>query len=688
MTTQVQTCLTADLFDQYAEELRSAFTIRLTEQKLLDLFAQGKLSGTIHTCIGQEFTGIAVARNLQPGDAIFSNHRCHGHYLARYDDVEGLIAEIMGRRSGVCRGRGGSQHLHCDGFFSNGIQGGFAPIAAGHALGQKWASQGHFGAKQDQNGYKAVQNDSFENSKNSISVLFIGDGTLGQGVLYETLNIASLWQAPVLIVLENNRYAQSTPQSQNLAGQIADRFAAFYITTAQSNTWDWQTLFLEASRAVEYVRTRQKPFFLQIDTYRLMSHSKGDDFRNPLEIKEFTNKDPLHNILKHHADDPPFIEFLDSIQSRIDRAAESAEQIEELAEDVLSPVKPVTIAPSSSSISWTNITFPEEKIVQDIRRAMEEALAENPHVVMLGEDIEDPYGGAFKVTAGLSTKYPGRVRNTPISEAALVGFANGLCLQGYIAVAEIMFGDFLTLAADQWINQAGKIASMYGDAVKVPLILRTPMGGGRGYGPTHSQSLEKYFVGVPGTQVLCLHGRYSPYLLYKHLFQTIDRPTLVIENKILYGQKARSVPPTGFSLMTNNQPFPAIRLKPHTTPDVTLLAIGGIGMEAEKAICILFDEYEIAADLFLPTRLYPMNTAILRDSIEQSRRLIVIEEGQGFAGLGSEVISQVAEQYPKFNLKCGRVFAKPCPIPAGRDLEHMCLPDAHAIVVSVLEIVR
>ena len=160
-----------------------AMMIRAVEQKLLDLFMEGKLVGTVHTCIGQEFTGLAVCGALRPGDLVYSNHRCHGHFLAFTDNIIGLIGEVMGKRSGVCGGRGGSQHLCSKGFYSNGIQGGIVPVAAGLAMTLKLRHPGQIG------------------------VVFIGDGTLGEGVIYETMNIASKWQLPLLIVLEHNQYA-------------------------------------------------------------------------------------------------------------------------------------------------------------------------------------------------------------------------------------------------------------------------------------------------------------------------------------------------------------------------------------------------------------------------------------------------------------------------------------------------
>ena len=180
--------------------LKDALRIRKVEEKFLELFSQGKLNGTVpHTCVGQEFSAVAFAGQLKKKDFIFSNHRCHGHYLAFTGDTRGLLAELLGKASGTCGGIGSSQHLCHNNFFSNGIQGGIVPVAAGYALGNKLRNTG------------------------AVGIVFIGDGTLGEGTLYETMNIISKWEIPLLIVCENNFYAQSTPQHINLAGDILAR---------------------------------------------------------------------------------------------------------------------------------------------------------------------------------------------------------------------------------------------------------------------------------------------------------------------------------------------------------------------------------------------------------------------------------------------------------------------------------
>ena len=248
---------------------RKMLTIRRFEERLLDLFAEGKLSGTTHTYVGQEPVAVAVAEHLTSDDIVFSNHRCHGHYLATTDDARGLLAEIMGREGGVCGGRGGSQHLHRGNFYSNGIQGGFMPIAVGMALAEKAKGSG------------------------SVVTAFIGDGTFGEGAVYEALNMAALWSVPLLVVVENNRYAQSTPSALGVSGSLSARAKAFGLSAGDSDCWDVDGLVARFGEVIGQVRSRCRAHVEVVETYRLNAHSKGDDSRDAAEVAAFRARDPV-----------------------------------------------------------------------------------------------------------------------------------------------------------------------------------------------------------------------------------------------------------------------------------------------------------------------------------------------------------------------------------------------------------
>jgi TPP-dependent pyruvate/acetoin dehydrogenase alpha subunit len=243
--------------------------IRRFEETLLALFEEGILNGTTHACIGEEADAVALMEHLGDEDHVFSNHRCHGHFLARTGDAFGLLAEIMGKPAGLCAGIGGSQHICAPGFKSNGIQGGIVPAAAGIAMAaQLTRSEG-------------------------LSVVFIGDGTLGEGVVYETLNLTSLWQLPLVVVVEDNGWSQSTPRSVNLAGDIAARFRAFDLPVAEVDSTDVLEIDAAADEVVSGCRARRGPGVLIIHTYRLCHHSKNDDNRPVDEVQARWELDPL-----------------------------------------------------------------------------------------------------------------------------------------------------------------------------------------------------------------------------------------------------------------------------------------------------------------------------------------------------------------------------------------------------------
>jgi TPP-dependent pyruvate/acetoin dehydrogenase alpha subunit len=252
--------------DQYREMSR----IRRFEETVLDAFPSGAFYGTTHTYLGQEANAVGVLSHLKDGDIVFSNHRCHGHFLAYGGDMRALFAELMGKPTGVCGGKGGSQHLHWKDFYSNGVLGSTAPVATGAALAEKAKGSG------------------------AVTVIFLGDGALGQGVLYEGLNMAALWKAPILFVLEDNAIAQTTPRELAMAGDIKERFQAFGIPCAELDSSDVEAIAEAAEPQFEMIRKNEGPQALVIHTVRFGPHSKGDDTRDEVEVARLrAERDPL-----------------------------------------------------------------------------------------------------------------------------------------------------------------------------------------------------------------------------------------------------------------------------------------------------------------------------------------------------------------------------------------------------------
>lgn len=249
-------------------DLDAGLLIRRFEEELLRLYADGHLAGTTHTCLGQEHIPVALAP-LLTGDFVFSNHRGHGHYLAHRADPHGLLAELLGRDGGVCHGHGGSQHLRRDGFLSTGVQGESLPAAVGVGLHLNRTGQ------------------------DRIVAAYVGDGTWGEGAVYEALNMAQLWRVPLLVVVEHNRIAQSTPTTAQLAGTIAGRVAGFGITVSESDSLDLNEVRAGAAPHVARVRATRQPHVLVQHTVRLGPHSKGDDSRAADELRELRRLDWL-----------------------------------------------------------------------------------------------------------------------------------------------------------------------------------------------------------------------------------------------------------------------------------------------------------------------------------------------------------------------------------------------------------
>ena len=654
------------MLNKFEDQFKKAFFIRKTEELFLDLFKEGKISGTVHTCIGQEFTGIFASKYSTNGDFIVTNHRGHGHYISFTNDYNGLINELLGNSNGSSGGIGGSQHLYNENFISNGIQGGMLPTAAGVAFGNKLKNN------------------------NNVSIAFLGDGTLGEGVVYETLNICSLWAIPIVFILEKNEISQSTSFKQNFYGDLKSRIEGFGIEYQFTSIYDIEHLDETFNKSINKARSESKPIFIEVEVGRLYSHSKGDDNRDPKAVEELIFKDPLNSfLLNNEAKRNKWNGEINTIHKSI------LESIDDKNKSHIAKLLKIDIDSQNHEPIYQKIDtslIVEKRFNDLLYEELKKILTNDKNSIIIGEDIENindfnplPYGGAFKVTKDLSNLFPLKVKNTPISEQAISGIGIGLALNGFTSIVEIMFGDFTTLVLDQLLQHVSKFTLMYGREMQIPFIMRTPMGGFRGYGPTHSQSLEKHFLGIPGLEVIALNQLISPSIIFKKIIKN-KKPVLLIENKILYTKKLYEELPFGYELevIENEYDYPITKVSPiDGDPDVTIVCYGGILNEVLNSTKNLFSVHELLVEIFVPTDLNNSIIPNLETSLKKTKLLCIVQEGNSFGSYGSEVVSSLIKNnfkdFDLINISNNTI------IPSSRELEEKVLPTSEKIAKLILD---
>lgn len=326
-----------------------------------------------------------------------------------------------------------------------------------------------------------------------------------------------------------------------------------------------------------------------------------------------------------------------------------------------------------------------------LNQALTRVFEQRADVYLIGEDILDPYGGAFAITKGLSTRWPDRVIATPVSEAALFGIAAGMAIRGYRPILEVMFGDFVTLGLDQIVNGIGKFREMFDDQVRIPLVVRTPMGGGRGYGPTHSQSLEKLLTAVPGITVVAANEAQDLEALVREVVDD-DEPVFLIEHKQMYARANRR-PVDGrygdLACRETNERYPALTFSGNDfgRAEATIVTFGGMLPAALAAMLELILEEEHFTEVVALGQLSPLRTAPILDSVARTGALITVEEGTMTGGIGAEIAARVQDEgWTLLRAPVQRIAAPDGIIPAARSLERAVLPRADQIVARVLSL--
>ena len=681
------------------------YLIRRFEEKLLELKDAGLIHGPVHSSIGQEAVAVGVALALERRDALASTHRGHHHFLAKalrayagngYDPADGVpdavyevvlktMAEIMGLASGWCRGRGGSMHL-AD--LESGILGTNAIVAGGvaAATGAAWAH--------------AI--DARAGEPGGIAVSFLGDGATNQGVIHEAMNMAALWKIPVVYVIENNLYAVATSVRESCAVErLAQCGASHGIPGLVVDGMDPVAAYL----ALREARACGGPVVVEAETYRHRHQAQGlpgsaFGYRTKEEEADWLSRDPL-------AAYPAALVRLGLLDGDLrGRLSASAASLVERAAAALtesgpaSLVVPPRLYPGrddldagvrSAGEELRALPYRERKDFQTLRpRRFIEVIAEtlgrrmdaDSDALILGEEVGHMKGGAFMATADIFRRHRDRVIDTPISEAGFVGMALGLALMGKNPIVEIMYPDFALVAADQLFNQIGKHRYMYGDQSELPIVARTRVGIGSGYGAQHSMEPAAFYALYPGWRIVAPSTPFDYIGLFNTAFASRD-PVLVIEHQGLYPTEGEVPDDRDFCI-----PFGKARIA-REGRDVTVVAYSRMSAVALEAAEILAAEDVSAEVIDLRSVDYAsVDYGMIGNSVKKTGRLLIAEEGLLPGGIGAQIAFEVQRRFFDFlDAEIARVGGAAVPMPVSSALERLAVPGMDDVAAAVLALV-
>lgn len=647
--------------------------IRRFDERVRELFLAGVVKGTAHSCVGQEAIAAGACTTLDSSDFIITHHRGHGHCIAKGADLGRMMAELMGRIDGYCRGLGGSMHV-AD--LSRGILGANGIVGAGIGLGTGAA----LAARMTAEAGKAM----------SCGIAFFGDGAANEGIFHEALNLAALWKLPIVYLCENNQYGLSTSVSEASAVPELARRASGYgipgITVDGNAVYAVQEAVAEAlSRA----RRGEGPSLIEAMTWRRDEHSMRANlpsYRSADDETSWNLRDPIERLTSALREAGTPEAWFEQAKARIELELDAAEAFGRTSrEPTMDDLADAVTAPhvqASESPLWSGGALGRKlSFAEAIREAFEIEMARDSRVFIMGEDI-GRIGGIFAVTRGLIDEFGSeRVRDTPISEQAIALAAVGAAMRGLRPVAEVQIFDFVTLMMDALVNQAAKYRFMLGGKPTVPLVLRGPTGGGVRLAAQHSQSLESWLMHVPGLVVLAPSNPYDAKGLMLAALRD-DNPVVFLEHKLAYLAPAAPVPQDDYVIPIGRA---AIR---RAGTDCTVVATM---MMVEKALSAAnkLQQDGISIEVIDPRTLRPLDTPAIVASVKKTSRLVVVHEGWKRAGFGAEVAAAVAEEAIDWlDGPILRVTSKDIPMPYNDKLERATIPQEADIIRAVLQLVR
>ncbi|WP_425053449.1 pyruvate dehydrogenase (acetyl-transferring) E1 component subunit alpha [Psychromarinibacter sp. S121] len=641
--------------------LGAMIRIRRFEDKCAELYTQEKIRGFLHLYDGEEAIAAGVIPLLEDGDRVVATYREHGHALARGVPMTKIMAEMYGKAEGCSGGRGGSMHLFDAGtnfYGGNAIVGGGLPLATGLALADRMRGESH------------------------VTACFFGEGAVAEGEFHEAMNLAALWDLPVLFVCENNGYAMGSALSRTEAEtDIHKKAAAYDIDAWQVDGMDVVAVEVAARKALRQVRETGKPVFLECRSYRFRAHSMFDAqlYRDKSEVEEWRKRGPilkfrewlLQSGLVHEGDIADLEEQADKEIAEAVAFAEAGtwEPVERLTDNVLGPQQepPAGAVPSGETVQTT--------YREAIRQALREAMQKDDRVFLMGEDV-GAYGGCYAVSKGLLEEFgDGRIRDTPLSESGFTGAGIGAAAAGMRPIVELMTVNFSMLALDQILNTAATLRHMSGGQFGVPLVIRMATGAGKQLAAQHSHSLEGWYAHIPGLKVLAPATLEDARGMLWTALEDPD-PVLIFENVMLYnmtGAIDANAGPVGISRA-------AVRREGR---DVSLITYGGSLFKTLEAAETLAKE-GIEAEVIDLRSLRPLDDKTIMASVSKTRRALIVDEGWRSGSLAAEVSARIMEQaFWSLDAPVGRVCSAEVPIPYARHLEQASIPQAAGIVATV-----
>jgi 2-oxoisovalerate dehydrogenase E1 component len=644
--------------DDLVEMARQMLLIRGFEERVADLYRDGLIPGFVHLSIGQEASAVGACWPLRRKDVITSTHRGHGHCLAKGLDPEGMFAELMAKDEGTNRGRGGSMHIadpRLGIFGANGIVAAGLPIANGAAV----ASQ--------------LRDDR------TVVVAFFGDGAAAQGAFHEALNLASLWQLPVIFFCENNGYSEFSPTRSQQAASLKRRAKGYAVPYVPVDGNDVVAVAICMQDMVVAARAGGGPVLVEATTYRWHGHYEGDPqrYRTDEERQEWKERDPLvvhrARLIAAGVDASEIDTLASTVDARLDDAVERARGLPAPAVRTLFDFV-VRARPARPEPPALRAGAPVFRTMDAIRGALEAELEADERVFLAGIDIGEG-GNVFGLTRGLRDRFGDRVRDTPISETAIVGLGVGAAMAGLRPIVEVMYLDFLGVCLDQLLNQAAKLPFMTGGSAEMALTVRTQFGAGRSSGSQHSQSLEALLAHIPGLTVVMPSTPADTYGLLRAAVQD-PNPVVFVENRLLYGMKGPE-PPSDFIVPIGRSAV--VR----AGSDITVVSVSRMVHEALAAAEELHGD-GISVEVIDLRTVAPLDLEPVLASVHKTSRLLIAHEAVVPFGIGAEIAATVArEGFWDLDAPIQRVGAAATPPPYAPELERAWLPDRHDIAAAI-----